>query len=181
MARGFYPAFRVNERKVKRVSRLCGELFKIVKLNAAISFAEGMNIVHVPQYPGRFSRKRLVIEACEKSGGRQPAVNIGHSGFDILAELELLAAFVEFDGADFTGPIVDVLKQVAVNRFQMLKVESSRRDTFGGALRDKEALDMVEFGLAADSELVSEYRQPRVEIRVAGAHSAAKGLALARM
>jgi hypothetical protein len=50
-------------------------------------------------------------------------MNIGHAGVDVAPELKLVPAFVDFDRARFTRPIVHVLKQMAVNGTQMSKIK----------------------------------------------------------
>ena len=50
-------------------------------------------------------------------------MNVGHAGRNVLPELELIAAFEDFDRAQFARPIVDVLEQVAVDGTKMGQIE----------------------------------------------------------
>ena len=43
-------------------------------------------------------------------------MDVRHAGLDELAELELLAAFADLDRAQLAGPVVDILKQVPMDR-----------------------------------------------------------------
>ena len=59
----------------------------------------------------------------EKSGAGQPAVDVRHSGRNVLAELELISALEDFDRAKLSSPVVDVLEQVAVDGAEVGQVE----------------------------------------------------------
>jgi hypothetical protein len=63
------------------------------------------------------------VGAAQEARLNKAAVNIRHPGRDILPELKLLVAFADLDRAQLTGPVVDVLKQVAMDRPEMSKVE----------------------------------------------------------
>ena len=51
-------------------------------------------------------------------------MDIGHAGFDQLAELKLAAVLGDFDRADLARPFVGVLKQVAMDGLGVIEVES---------------------------------------------------------
>ena len=59
----------------------------------------------------------------QQAGANEPAVDIGHPGFDELAKLELLAALADLDRAQLAGPVVHVLEQVAMDGAKMGQVE----------------------------------------------------------
>ncbi len=153
---------------------------QIEQLRPSVSLAKRMHIVHVAHDPRRCVGKFHVAEPPQKLGAREPLVNVRHAGFDETAELELLAALVEFDEPDLAGPIVNVLEQMLMDRLQVIEIEIAGRDAFDDALRHQPALGAVEFGRIDDPELVPEHRRVRVCVWIAAAHSAAKRRALAR-
>ncbi len=141
----------------------------------------GMDVVDVADddagRPGEF----ILAQILEEPGLLQSAMNIGHAGFDKLAELELMAALGDFDGAQLARPIVNVLEQIAVDILEMGQVEPARRNALRRALRHELALDVIEFGGVRYSKLVPENRGAWIDVRVAVDHSAAKGRTFARM
>ena len=65
------------------------------------------------------------------------AVNVRHAGRDEPPRLEPALALGDLDGADVSRPCVDVLEQVAVDRFQVVEVEIARRHGLKEAQGDK--------------------------------------------
>ena len=61
-------------------------------------------------------------------------MNVRHAGLDVLPELELLVALADLDGAQLAGPLVDVLKQMAMDRTEMREVEIAARHRLGRAV-----------------------------------------------
>ena len=55
-------------------------------------------------------------------------MNVGHTGLDVLPELELLATLADLDGAQFARPLVDVLEEMAMDGAQMGQVEGAAGD-----------------------------------------------------
>ena len=94
---------------------LLRQLLEILRLRSAVPFAERMDVVDIadddPGLAGKFARG----QALEKSGAGQPAMHIRHPGRDVLAELKLVSALEDFDGAKFAGPVVDILEQMTVD------------------------------------------------------------------
>jgi hypothetical protein len=138
--------FRADSSKVYGVAGLLGELFQVQELGTAVAFSEGVDIVHVADDFARGGGEFIVLQVAEEFGLREAAMNVGHAGFDVLPELELMAALGDFDGADFAGPVVDILEQMAVNGLQVAKIEPAGRDALCYALRCKSALHGIELG-----------------------------------
>ncbi len=94
-----------------------------------------------PTITAACSAKAAGGKPLQEAGADEPAVNVAHSGLDELAELKLLAALADLDRAQFTGPVVDVLKQVMMDGAQMGEVESAARDRLAAAVRRMKAFD----------------------------------------
>ena len=67
-------------------------------------------------------------------------MDIRHASLNEPPRLELIAAFLNLYGPYLSGPFVNVLKEMVVNRLEMIKVEIPRRNRFQKALRYKLAL-----------------------------------------
>ena len=92
-----------------------------------------MNVIHVSHDLARHAGKSVGRKAPEAIGCSNAAVNIGHAVLDVLAEHELTAAFGNFDHAKFPGPIIHVLKKMAVNRLKVRKIKIAVRNALGRA------------------------------------------------
>ncbi len=113
--RRFKPELRLDTCKVDQVPRLGGQLFKILKLGAAVAFAERVNIVHVAHDRPRRLGEGASAQPPQEVRLLKPPVDVGHAGFDELAKLELAPVLGDLHGAEFAGPRVQVLKQVPVD------------------------------------------------------------------
>ena len=87
-------------------------------------------------------------------------MNVGHSSMDELSKLELLSALADFQGADFAGPVVNILEQMVMNGLQMREIEHPAWDSFLGALNDETALNAIERHWIDDAKPISEYAVP---------------------
>ena len=87
-----------------------------------------MDVVDVADDHGGLFGEAGRGQSLQEAGSREAAVNVRHAGLDELAELELLAALADLDRAQFAGPVVDVLKEVAMDRAQMGEVEGATRN-----------------------------------------------------
>ena len=107
-----------------------------------------------------------------------PAVNVGHAGLDVLAELELLAALADLDRAQLTGPVVDILEEVAMDGAEMSEVKGAVGDAASASQYDEASLLLVQkFGIGC-AEPVSQDRRAWIDVRVvrAGHFTRAAGL-----
>ncbi|MGB8843942.1 MAG: hypothetical protein WCC64_23070 [Aliidongia sp.] len=156
-----------------------GQLFQIEELRAAIAFAKWVDVVHIAQDRSGRLGERGRTQAAKETRFLKPAVDIGHARFDEAAELELIAAFGDFDGPKLAGPVIEILEEMAVNGVEMRQVEASVRNALGDAFDDKAPLSHLQPRSINDAELVSEDCGAGIEIRIAARHSAAKGFARA--
>lgn len=149
------------------------KLFEIEELCPPIALPEGMNVIHIAQNFPCLAGERRGIESFQEIARGKAAVNIGHAVLNEAAELKLAPAFGNLDGANLARPIIDVLKQMAMEGFQVAEVEIAGRDALGDALHHELALEELKLFRIPQAKLVLEYRIVR-RITVFGiAHSAA--------
>jgi hypothetical protein len=91
----------------------------------------------------------------QKARTFEAAVNIGHSGMDVLPKLELLAALADLDRAQFSGPVVDVLEEMAMDGAQVDQVERAARDAAATSQGHKASFLPVEKFLIGGTKPVS--------------------------
>ena len=163
------------------MTRLLGQLFEILKLGAAIALPERVNIVDVAQNRARCPGERAGAQVSQEPSLLEAPVNVRHSGFDELAKLKLVAVLGDLDGAQLARPIVDVLKQVSMDRAEVGKVETASGNAFGDALGDKFALSIVEACAVGISEPINENVRSGIDVGVVLAHSAASRAPFARI
>ena len=132
-----------------------GESVQQQGAGAPVAFPERVHVIYVADNDSRFAAESLPAQTFQKIAAHKAFMYVGHARFDILAKLELLAALVEFDGADFPRPGIYILEQMPMNGPEMIEVEATLRQTLGGSLRHKQPFDMIEFCRAQDPELVS--------------------------
>lgn len=117
-----------------------------------------MDIVEVADNSASFVGEGLGVQPAQERSRFQPAVNVRHPGFNVTAQLELLPAFRYFDCPGFSRPIVDILKQVPVDRLEMIKIKQSLRRAFRYALRHQRTLDIVKAFGRRKTKFVSKDR-----------------------
>ena len=117
-----------------------GKLFRVLELRAAVTFSKGMDMIHVAQYRSCTVGEPLGASAPEIPRRHDPAMYVRHARPDEPSRLKPTAALGDLDGANFARPFIDVLKQMAVDRPQMIEVEIARRHRFEKPLRDEPAL-----------------------------------------
>ena len=131
------------------------ELLQIEELRSAITVAKGMDVVHISHdRPGGLG-KLGQGQAPEEVSPIEPPVDVGHACFDETSELESMAALGNLDRAHFAGPIVDILKEMAVDRPQVDQIEITGRYALVNPLGDKATLDHVEAIGVHKTQLVS--------------------------
>ena len=69
---------------------------------------------------------------------------VGHARGNVAAKLELMAALGNLDRADFSGPLINVLKQMPVDCAKMGEVEGPQRHRLCQALSDELPLHRIE-------------------------------------
>ena len=110
-------------------------------------------------------------------------MNVGHSRLDVSPELKLIAALRYLDSADLACPLVDILKQMAVDGFQVVEIKVTVRNAFSGPLCHLPPLKSIECSSIFDITQISENVGAGIDVRIS--HSAASGaarpLALTRM
>lgn len=134
---------------------LRGELLEILQLGAAVSFTERVDVVDVADDDGRLFREVGWRQVPQDVAANEAAVNVSHSGLDVLPELELLFALADLDGAQFAGPVIDVLEQMAMDRAQMGQIERSARYSPSAPQNDKGPLLLVKECRIGDPEQIS--------------------------
>nr|WP_310216126.1 hypothetical protein [Neorhizobium sp. 2083] len=103
-----------------------------------------MDVVHVPHDSGSFGRECRSLQTSQKIGLHDATVNICHSRFDILPELELALALGNLDGAHLPRPFEDILEKMAMDRLQVLEIKVALRDIFARPHRNDFAFVIVE-------------------------------------
>ena len=181
LARCFDPGRRFKARQVEGMPSLIGELFKVVELRPPVPLAERMHIVHIADDNGRRRGEGILGQSSEKIRFHQPAVNIGHSCFDELSELELLVALSDFDGAQFARPFVHILEQMPVNGPEVCQVKVSRGHTLAGALDHESTFHAVQGLGIGDAKLVQQDGRAGIGVGIVAGHSAASDRALSRI
>ena len=99
------------------------QLLEILRLRAAVTLSKGVDVVHVADHDAGVSCEVIRAQAFQEARLGQTTMNIGHTCLDVAAKLELMATLVDFDRAQFAGPIVDVLEEVTVDGTEMSKVK----------------------------------------------------------
>lgn len=148
-----------------------GQLLKVEKLRSTVSFAEGVNIVHVAHDTARRRDELRLAQATQKGGLHKPLMNVPHAGDDEAAELELMSVLGDFHGTKLPGPIVNILEQVPMDGAKMRQAEPAGRDAFGGALGDKPPLHAVEFRCVGQAQLVPQDGRIRIGVGVSLTHA----------
>ena len=92
------------------------QLLQILELDTTITFAEWMDEIYVtqnwPNLAGKLFRGRPLKICCRGN----PAMEIRHASLDEPPRLELIAAFLNLYSPYLSGPFVNVLKEMVVNR-----------------------------------------------------------------
>lgn len=160
------------------MARTPGELFQMDELHPAVAVAERVDVVDVADDFTGLTGEVVAGQSFKKAALDQAPVHVTHAGLDVPAELELRAALENLDGTYLSSPFVKILKQVAVDRFQVIEIEIAGRDTLTQTLRDKAAFRPIEIGDVADIQLVAKNGVlGRITVdRIA--HSAASGTGL---
>ena len=154
------------------MTRPCGKLPEILQLRSAIAFAEGVDIVHIPDdLPGP-RREVGSGETFERRALHDLAMHVVHTGLDVLPELKLAPSLGHLHGADLPGPVVDVLKQMEVDGPQVSEVEIPAWHALNGPLCHQTALHTIKGSRGPDVQLISKDGCPRPEVGIV-THSAA--------
>jgi len=150
------PCDAYNATQIEVMARSPAKLLQILQLRAPVAFAKGVNIVDVaedrPRLGGEVGKRKPAKEVLRN----EAAVNVGHSGSDELAEYELTPVLRDLDDAKLSGPVVDILEEMAVDGLQMGEIKISARDPLHGAKARQLAFSGVEGGLNRQSEAVLE-------------------------
>ncbi len=180
--RCFEPTPVVQASEIDRVAGLLGQLLEILQLRAAVALTERMDVVDVAKNDGGLLRKARSRQACEKSRPHQPTMDIAHAGLNILPELELLGIFADLDRAQFAGPIVDILEQMAMNGLQMSKIEGAAWNAFSASLDNEASFVSIEDDWVSDPETIFEGPGTGIDVRiVALGHLSREAVARATM
>lgn len=99
-----------------------------------------MNIVHVPDDIAGPGGELIGIETAKEVGFVKPTVHVSHADADKPTGLELAAALGDLHLADFSRPVIDILKQVPVNGLKVCKVEIAGVSAFNKATARQESL-----------------------------------------
>jgi hypothetical protein len=163
------------------MARLLGQLFEIKQLGAAISFTEGMDVIHITKDSAGGSGELRAAQVAKKIPAFEPPVNIVHAGRDEPLKLEQMPAFGDLHRPDFAGPIIGVLKQVPVYGLKVGKLEAALRHAFDDSLRDERPFDPVQPFRIRDPMLVPKNRRTLIAVWIVANHSIAEERAWRRM
>jgi hypothetical protein len=133
-----------------------------------------MKVIDVTDDFASACRKIRLRCGFEVIGFDDPPVDVRHARLDVLAEHELVAALVQFDGSYLPGPLVHVLKQVAMNGLEMRKIRIARWNALSRSLSGHVALEGVQLRSILDAEPVTKNGRSGINVRIA-VHSAASG------
>ena len=151
---------------------LARHLLQIEKLRATVALSEGVDVIHVTDDVSSFGGEGFRREVPKIPAQNEPAVHVGHAGLDARSRLKSFPAFGDLDGANLSGPVVDILKQVMVNCLEMPQIEVAGWYSLGNALRHHPPLELVERLSIAEVEFVFEDAGVWIDVRIV-THSAA--------
>ena len=97
-----------------------------------------------------------------------------------MPELELLVALADLDRAQFAGPVVDVLEEMAVDRERVIEIEVAAGDAAPASQHNECALLLAKKIRIGNAEPVSKNGCVWIDVRVV-AHFATKAGLRARM
>src|ERR1700723_2007973 len=175
------PGRRVQLRQVERMIRTFSELEKVLELGPPVPVPERMHVVHVADDFSGADGEGWKIETAQETRGAEAAANVSHPGLDETTELELMAILADLDDAQLAGPVIDVLKEGAMDGLQVREVEIAVRRALAAALNCKPAFEIFQTRLISDVQLVSQHKAAGVDVRIVCAHSAASWWASARI
>ena len=103
-----------------------------------------MNIVQVAENKCGACAEAVGVETAKSVCLEYSGMYVGHARRNVAAKLELMTAFGNFDRADFSGPLIDVLKQMPVNCAKMSEIERPRWHGLCQPLDDELPLHRIE-------------------------------------
>ncbi|WP_433994158.1 hypothetical protein [Bradyrhizobium japonicum] len=118
--------------KIDRVSSLIRQQEEERQLGTAIALAERMNDVEFGEEVGRLLSELLHLQPGQKFVFLQLPEQQVRLIFDAFRKSERVPALGHANGSDLPGPVVDVLKQVPVNRLEMREIQITGREFFIG-------------------------------------------------
>ena len=145
---------------------LFSQLLEILCLRSTIPFAKWMDVVDVADNDPCLTGKLASGQTLEKSSAREPAVDIRHPGWDVLTELELASAFGDFDGAQLPRPVIDILKEVAMDGTKMGQVEWADRHAFSDSVAHQTTLNSIKLAGVANAEAITKDVGLRIDVRI---------------
>src|SRR5687768_18214923 len=119
-----------------------------------------------PRMTAACAAKAAAVRPFQEAGAFQTTVDVRHAGLDELAELALLTAFADLDRAELSGPVVDILEQVAVDRAQVLQIERPAWNVPAHPQGDERTFLFVEIVRIGRAQAVSQNRCAGIEVRV---------------
>ena len=119
------------------------QLLEILRLRPAVALAKRMDVIDITDDDAGLAREFIRAPALQEFSLHQTARHVVHSSLNVASELKLMAAFADLDRAQLACPIVDVLKQVAVNGAEMSKIERPDGYTFRNSISHQAALDSI--------------------------------------
>ena len=105
-------------------------------LDSPVAFAEGMSCIEFAEIVSRSLGKLIRAQALQVFLARQLSKRLLERGFEEIGEPEEMPALGDVHCPELAGPLVDILEDVPMDRFQVLDVEGSRRwsvDQLGNA------------------------------------------------
>lgn len=122
-----------------------------------VAFAEGVDRVDLGQQVRGVGREVAQRKAFEGVGVGQQLKDVLQLRLNVLRVAEPVTAFADPDTAELSGPVVDVLEQVMVERKVVGDVQIALRPVFLGAHDKHGGLVLVELVLVREGQLVPEH------------------------
>ena len=147
---------RVELGEVEGVARTLGKQAEKRYLSAAVAFAKRMNGVDLGEIVRGPLGKALRGLVPKMTLSRQGTEKFAHLRVDVLRVTEHAVVLGDAYRPELSGPVIHVLEEMPVNGPVMGKTEPAGRQSFPAALLSDERFESLQFGLAADVELVLE-------------------------
>ncbi len=113
--RSLVPSFRIDPRQVDLVTGLLGQNFQKGALCAAVAVEKGVNCVEFVEVLGRARRELAGVETAQVVFGVDGGEAFLQLGVDELGQAKGSRAAPGIDPANLAGPIIDVLKEIAMD------------------------------------------------------------------
>jgi hypothetical protein len=165
------PIGPIQAAQIKRKTSAQRQLLQVKQLSPPIALSKRMDVVHVANNDRGLGAECIWAKANQKTLRNEPLMNVAKAGGDEAQRHELRAAFRDFHGTDFSGPVVDVLEEMAVNGAEVPQIERAGWNAFRRALADELSLNIIQQVRLGQSKLVTQNARSRIDVGIRGRHA----------